>query len=270
MAIRTTLLDVGGTFIKCADGRSISVNSNGSREEIASSLRLAVGEADAVAAAVPGPFDYEHGVFLMKHKFSAVYGERFADLCGKPDTPMRFIHDVNCMLLGETAEGNGRGYSRVALVTLGTGLGFSMSIEGRILKSPAGSPLVSIYSLPYRDGVLEDYASKRGFLRAYGCSDITVKEIAGRALNGDCQARKTFDDVGRLIAGAIAPILEEYAIEALLFGGQISRSFALMAESVECGLKNISSLKFVGPVSDIDNATFKGLKHLADDIIAKR
>ena len=35
------LLDVGGTFIKCSDGRSIPVDSNGSREDIVSAFRKA-------------------------------------------------------------------------------------------------------------------------------------------------------------------------------------------------------------------------------------
>lgn len=235
------LLDVGGTFIKCSDGREIPINSDGSREEISGSFAEAVGafidnpartDNVGIAVAIPGPFDYERGIFLMKHKFAAVYGENFRDVAGIPSgIELRFTHDVNCMLSGEMRYGNGREYSRVALVTLGTGLGFAMSIDGHILKNETGSPLVSIFGIPYREGILEDYASKRGFIREFeslgGTGAATVKDIASLATHGDDLALATFREVGTTIGKAISPIIEKYQIECLLLGGQISRSFCL-------------------------------------------
>lgn len=309
--MKTLLLDVGGTFIKCSDGREIPVSSDGSREEISASFAEAVGgfcrDAEAgrdgapgsadsaardgascnggsstnktvtdgekekqhcgIAVAIPGPFDYERGIFLMRHKFSAVYGESFRKLAGVPEgVELRFIHDVNVMLAGEMSDGNGRGFSRAALVALGTGLGFAMSIDGHILKKETGTPLVSIFGLPYRDGILEDYASKRGFLRTFrdfgGQGAGTVKEMAALASGGDEAAAEAFRRVGETIAGAISPILKEYEIECLLFGGQISRSFSLMESSVREGLSDVACLRSISPVSDFDNATFNGLRGL--------
>ncbi len=256
MDTRTILLDVGGTFIKCADGRQIAIDSAGTREEIASSLRQAVGDSESVAVAIPGPFNFEEGRFLMKHKFAAVYGELFSDLCAC-GASFRFIHDVNAMLLGEMSSGAGRGYERVALVTLGTGLGFSVCIDGEILKNEMGSPRVPIWNLPWEDGILEDYASKRGFLRGY--EGITVKELAQKASAGDTRALSRFRETGRILASALSPILKEYGIECLLFGGQISRSFELFAAELRAGLQGLA---YIGPVSDIDNATFNGLRSL--------
>lgn len=259
MATKTILLDVGGTFVKCSDGRVIPIDSDGTREEIASSLREAVSDARMAAVAVPGPFRYADGTFLMKHKFAAVYGEKFADIVGR-ECNFHFVHDVNAMLLGEMQAGAGAGYDRVALVTLGTGLGFSMFLDGQLLNNEEGSPLIPIYNRPFRDGVLEDYVSKRGLLR--GCEGITVKELAGRAYGGDPAAQARFREAGGILGAAIAPVLKEYGIGCLLFGGQISRSFSLMAPSVEAGLSGVTCLQHVGPVSDIDNATFNGLRTL--------
>ena len=67
----------------------------------------------------------------MKHKFASVFGKRFEDIAEAgilPGAKFSFIHDVNCMLLGEIRTGNGRNYDTVALVTLGTGLGFSLML----------------------------------------------------------------------------------------------------------------------------------------------
>ena len=258
MATKTILLDVGGTFIKCSDGREIPIDSAGTREDIASSLRAALGDAATAAVAIPGPFDYEKGVFLMKHKFASVYGERFANLCGSKASFL-FMHDVNTMLLGEMTRGEGKGYRRVALVTLGTGLGFSMSIDGKILTNDLGSPKVLIWNLPYCDGILEDYASKRGFLRGY--EGITVKKLAEMAFAGDTAAIARFAEVGGILSKALAPIRAEYSIECLLFGGQISYSYSLFGKSLEEGLKGI---KHIGPVSDVSRATFNGLETLIE------
>ena len=288
MTRKTLLLDVGGTFIKCSDGREIPIDSDGSREEISASFAEAVGafcdeasrEAEnavasngkfapcrGIAVAIPGPFDYGKGIFLMRHKFAAVYGESFREVAGVPScVELRFTHDVNGMLEGEMACGNGRGHSRVALVTLGTGLGFAMSIDGHILKKETGSPLVSIFSLPYRNGILEDYASKRGFLSTFarlgGTGADTVKDIAALASGGDVKALATFREVGATLGEAISPILEEYRIECLLFGGQISRSFRFMEDALRESLGGVKSLGRISPVSDFDNATFNGLRSL--------
>ena len=253
------LLDIGGTFIKCSDGRTIPIDSDGTREEIASSLRAALGDANSAAIAIPGPFNYNDGTFLMKHKFVDVYGERFAALVGRPSGHFSFIHDVNCMLLGEMLSGAGRGHDRAALVALGTGLGYSMYVDGRVLTNEMGLPLVSIWKLPYRDGILEDYVSKRGIVGRYGDPAITVKEIARRAFSEDEKAKAVFAETGDMIGENVAPILKEYRISILLLGGQISRSAELFLPALKARLpKDIT----VSVVSDIDNATFNGLRAL--------
>lgn len=262
---RKILLDVGGTFIKCGDGRSVPVDSNGTREVISASLREAVGpwaDGDLVGVAIPGPFDYGKGIFLMKHKFAAVYGESFRALAGLPENAdVRFIHDVNCMLLGELSTGAAKGFRNVALVTLGTGLGFSMAIDGEILKAPTGSPLVSVYSRPFQDGILEDFASKRGIMRLYnlfgGTPAGSVKEIADKAAKGYVPALGAFREAGEILALSLKEILAEYGIECLLFGGQISKSFRFMEEAFAT---LPGQVKKVAPVSDFDHATFNGLE----------
>lgn len=276
---RLLLLDVGGTFIKASDGREIPVDSNGDKKTVSLSFHKAVKDfcneaiafpeqKFAIGVAIPGPFDYVNGIFRMTHKYASVYGEDFRSLARIPScVELRFTHDVNCMLAGEMAYGNGRGFERVALVSLGTGLGYSMSISGEILKNEYGSPLVTIFKYPCRGGILEDYVSKRGFVDLYfnkTGKKLTVKEIADAARDGDIDASDTFSSVAEILCGSIAPILEEYQVECLLFGGQISRSFELMAPTLRKALQDITALKKIEAISDFDNATFNGLKSLFD------
>lgn len=258
--MKKILLDVGGTFIKCSDGRQVPVDSNGSAEDIIASFREAVGDHDCVRAAVPGPFNYETGHFLMKHKFASVYDQYFQDIVGVQDC--RFIHDVNCMLLGEMAGGNGKDYNRVAIIALGTGLGFAMSVDGQILKDDNGSPSVSLYNRPYKDGVLEDYVSKRGVYKLYGDDSITVKEIGQKGFAGDKRSIEAFRAMGKIIGEETAALMKEYKIECLLLGGQISHNADLFAPAIKEEFDKAGLEIEIKTISDFDNATFNGLAAL--------
>ena len=175
-------------------------------------------ELAGIGIAIPGPFDYAAGVSRMTHKFRSICGVDLRGVLhampGVPaDAEIRFMQDVNAALAGEIARGNAAGYGASALVSLGTGLGFALSRDGRVLCNPAGGPKVVIFNLPYRDGILEDYASKRGFLRIYGelaghtDPALTVADLGRMAGEGDARARETFATVGGILAAALRDLL---------------------------------------------------------------
>ena len=239
------LLDIGGTFVKCDDGRMVPIPSGGTREEIAKALREAAGPAEGLrelAVAIPGPFDYRTGLFLMKHKFAAVYGENFRDLAGlPPETETRFVHDVVAVVLGSLRQYPGN----LAVVTLGTGLGFCCAQDGKVLTNEAGSPSTPLYNRPYGDGILEDVVSARGIQNAYHRKTgltATSKTIAERAYAGEEAALEVYLNLGEVLAGALQPMLEEYRIETLLFGGQISKSYSLFERPLLNGLAGLETL----------------------------
>lgn len=284
-------MDVGGTFIKSgimsADGmlldgsqQTVPINSDGGKEEICTSLTSAVRQGVAlcryygyypagVGICMPGPFNYITGISNMVHKFAAIKDIPLKDVIAEAleglEIPVVFGHDVNTQLFGEMCGGNGKGFANVCLVSLGTGLGFSIATEGKVLQTPTGSPLVSIWNLPYNGGILEDYASKRGFYNTWEMvagekpsEELTVAEMGRRAGEGDATALEVFRRVGSFIGQNIKDRLKEYHIECLLFGGQISRSFRFMEEAVKKELSDIEGLD-IRTVSDFSNAAFKGL-----------
>ena len=216
------LFDVGGTFLKAvvadaagelipASEFSCPMPSDGTREEIVGALTASVVRGAAFASAhglvlngigvaFPGPFDFARGIPLMEHKFRSIYGCSLVEvLRGLPETgpdmPIRFMHDVNAALLGEMTRGNARTFGNAALVTLGTGLGFACCLDREVQYSPMGSPRISIFKRPCRDGILEDWVSKRGILRIHagltGQSDpnLTVADLARMAFAGDPAGR---------------------------------------------------------------------------------
>lgn len=287
------LLDVGGTFVKSVVATlggellpntetSVPINSDGTREEIEQSFATVIANGKAIAEyngyvlagvgiAFPGPFDYNTGISYMTHKFAALEKLSVKDFFHSlpeigADMPVVFMHDVTAAVLGELNFGAAQGYNNVAIVTLGTGLGFSHTANGEIQYSAMGSPSVSIYNRPYREGVLEDYASKRGFLRAYAevrgeanPENLTVAMIGGMCGEGNADALKAFENVGDILATELKPLLSELNIECLLFGGQISRSFRFMEPTIARLKDEVSTLKYIATMQNLSTAAPLGL-----------
>ena len=229
-------LDIGGTFIKSAVFRDgvllrklpqIPSCSAGRREEIASAIRTAVGQAgavDRIAVSIPGPFDYASGKFLMTHKFAAVKDAYFSEFSG--GTPACFIHDANAFLLGEVLHGAGRGFLRVGGVTLGTGLGAAFAVGGKPLKNAQGSPSgeVSIWNRPYRDGIAEDYVSARALLRDFPGMD--GKMLAEAAAAGDARAGRAWREYSADLYRLLGEWKDRLEPEVIVVGGQLRKGLA--------------------------------------------
>lgn len=264
MATKTILLDVGGTFIKRPNGQMFPIDSHGSGEAIAQALTTAIGPMDGLSGigmAIPGPFDYQKGVFLMEHKFASVYGRNFRELVNIPQkVSLVFHHDVNAALLG-TVKMLSLQRENVALVTLGTGLGFAYALKGQVQYAPNGSPARSLWDIPMEEGgILEDYVSGRGVCRAYarmnGETGETARSIAEKAYNGDKTAREAYESVGMYLGEALGKAISDLEITTVLIGGQIGQSLSLMQEPILHQLEGIRIMK--APFG----AVFEGLSSL--------
>lgn len=287
------LLDVGGTFVKSVvatyDGTIIAdtessapIDSDGPRADIERSFASVISQGNKMAEskgytlagvgiAFPGPFDYESGISYMTHKFAALEKVSVRDMFRSfpeigNDKPVIFMHDVTAAVLGELRFGAGQAFKNVAVVTLGTGLGFAHAINGEIQYAEGGEPSVSLYNRPYRGEMLEDFASKRGFLRSYaevrGVANpdtLTVAEIGGMCAKGDKEALQSFYNVGALLATELKPLIKEFNIECLLFGGQISRSFTYFEPALAQLKEELPSLKHISPMQNLSTAAPLGL-----------
>jgi glucokinase len=205
----------------------------------------------------------------MEHKFLNIKGINLREFLREipgvtSNVPINFIHDVNAVLAGEIWKGNARGFSNAAVVTLGTGLGFAFSKDEKIQCNSLGGPLVSVYNIPFKDGILEDYTGRKGFLRIYkkisgkSVQGIDVSDIAYNASMGDLDCIATFHEVAEILSEALHDVLIENKIQCLLFGGQISRSFQHLERTLKEDLIDIESLHKISLVKSIDNASFLG------------
>jgi glucokinase len=283
-------VDAGGTSLKhgivlrgageaLARGR-VALDSAGTREAILAAFAAVVSRGmeaaaatgavvEGIGVATPGPFDFAAGASLMEHKWAGIRGVKLRPelvrRCGLPaGLPIRFLHDVHAFLRGEALRGAAQGFERVAGVTLGTGLGFGILIDGVFRDNGKGSPHVGIYKEPWRGGVLEDFVSRRGLRADYvrrsrAGGEPDVEEIAHRAREGDDRhARAAFREMGRTLADALAGHLEENRIECLVLGGKISNAFDLFGEELEALRGRVPSLRAVERARDIDGAPLYG------------
>jgi hypothetical protein len=161
-------LDVGGTSLKSAlvssDGSvcmnsflHTSINSQGSKEDVIKTFIYALNkhlkaaddhgiEVDGIGIGMPGPFDYKKGVCLIPphlHKFQALYGlnirEELAERIGLGN--IQFENDAWTFLRGEEWTGMAKGFRRIIGITIGTGMGSSFMVDGKIVSRGKGIPL---------------------------------------------------------------------------------------------------------------------------------
>lgn len=259
-------LDIGGSFVKSglvsavgltAEFAPVPVDAGGGAgsivrtfaEVVSAGLRAAGGRVAGIGIAVPGPFDYARGVSQMTRKFAGINGVDLraalrGALPGTAALPLRFRHDANAFLEGELWQGAGRGLSRGIGVTLGTGIGVSCRIDGAFINNAQGSPApeVSVWSRPFRGGIVEDFISTKGLVTRYRRTHPEygpaggVKGIAAAAKAGEPEAVRLFVELGSDLGEVLLPLCERFNPERIIFGGQIAKDFALFADSLNAGL----------------------------------
>jgi glucokinase len=202
-----------------------------------------VSRVGGAQLAVPAPFDYETGISRMTHKLPYLYGVdlrgALAALFGWHPEQVRFLHDSAAFVLGEFAAGAARGAQRAVGITLGTGIGSSFSLSGKVITHGFGIPPGGeIWNLPCGDGILEDFLSARAIQREYERRTGSNREVISLAASArdDAAARETFIAFGRALGKAFRAILSDFAPDVVVLGGGISHAAHLFLPSAKTEL----------------------------------
>jgi glucokinase len=167
------------------------------------------------------------------------------DRLGMPTVTM---NDGTAAALGELRWGLGRGLDRFVVITLGTGVGGSVAIGGRIITGSDGEP-PEIGAMVLDTGsaakaTFEALACASGFSEAYrragGPPDASPEAIFGRAAAGDASALMAVDGVSRRIAQACGSLINILNLEACLLGGGISAAGEALRGRVEAHLPDFT------------------------------
>lgn len=191
-----------------------------------------------IGIAMPGPFDYERGISRMKNqnKYDALYGLDLKTLLAEKlridPAGIGFLNDAESFLKGELFNGVMTGYSRVLGFTLGTGFGSSKH-DGTVTID------ADLWCMPFKDSIAEDYFSTRWFVKRFqelsGRPIANVKELA-ELQEFKKERQQLFDEFTSNLIVFLLPLIEKYLIEAIVVGGNISKTSPFFLDQLNAGL----------------------------------
>ncbi len=258
-------IDFGGTSVKAGVVRGceiidhappIATQDFGTPQDLISTiirsiedLRVRHPDVRAVGIGMPGFVDFKKGLVL-----------NLTNVRGWQDIPLKTIledklklpvvaeNDANCMAFAEWKVGAGRGYSHLVCISLGTGVGGGVIVNGQMVrgaKYAAGE--IGQTSIDYQGrqghygnlGALEDYIGNGEIAhdaqisyKAAGVTkdieDCTPAALAEAARHGDEIALGQWKLIGRMLATAAMNTCWLLNPEAIVIGGGVARAGDLL------------------------------------------
>ena len=247
--MKVLALDVGGTSVKSAlvsngallgEVRRTPIPSQQSAPEILSAFATIIEdypEAEALALAFPGPFDYASGVCRIQglEKFGSLYGLNLAEALSG-GRPVRFCNDAEAAIVGEARYGAGVGFARLLGITLGTGLGSAFLVEGSPVVSGPGVPANGwLYSQPVSGAIADETFSIRGLKRRAEEAGLPTSEP------GEIQDAAFWRAFGSDLGRFLSPFVQAFEAEAVLVLGGISGAYPLFGEALGLALSPVEA-----------------------------
>ncbi len=192
------------------------------------------GEAVAIGVGTPGPADAAGRIARVAINLARWHDVPLADqLEAKTGRPVIVANDANCAGLGEAWLGAGRDFKDVLTLTLGTGVGGAIILDGKlfvgrqgtagelglITLNPAGPPCNS-----GNRGSLEQYCSVQAIQRETGLNPAALYD---QAKAGDEGAIAFWQTYGGWLGAGIASLVYVFTPEAVIIGGGISAAAEL-------------------------------------------
>jgi glucokinase len=156
---------------------------------------------------------------------------------------VRLDNDANCAAVAEGWIGAGRGTPSFLLLTLGTGVGGGVMLDGRIWRGESGRGGEVGHVVVEPDGspcgcgsrgCLETVASSQGILRMASEAGLSagVEELAILARSGDVRAASLFSRAGSALGIAIAGWLNTLDVHTIIIAGGVLPALDLIEPSI--------------------------------------
>ena len=254
--MRTALVTRAGDIVekqkeetRAAEGyRTVIGKLTGS---IARLIGIAKGQGRAVAAVgvgAPGVIHGATGVVVKSPNFPDWNDLPLkATLEAALKIPVVIENDANAAALGEQWRGAAKGIGSMILLTLGTGVGGGIVLDGRIWHGADGmaGELGHMTIIPDgracgcgNTGCLEMYASSRGIIMAFGSErgsqepgDITSEQVYRAAREGNAAAIRAMQSMGRSLGIGIANLINIFNPEMVVIGGGVMDGWDLFIDA---------------------------------------
>ena len=236
-------IDIGGTKIsigilingKIEKSVKLKTPAEGSQEEVVKHIIQGIEslsgyeEAVGIGVGAPGLIDEKEGVIFAVNNipsWNEVHLKKH--LSDHFKKPVFITNDANCFAIGIKTYGEGQDYTNLVGLTLGTGVGAGIIVDGS-LYSGKYSCAGEFGGIPYLDGDFEAYCSGKFFKNFHYTSGAEVYRLA---LENDEKSLALFDELGKHIGNLIKTMLFVLAPEAIFIGGSVSKSFSLWEKSM--------------------------------------
>lgn len=274
-------IDLGGTNIragsviekKITQIKTGRLNSQSPVEDIIQQIfditdSLAVDNVFGIGIGVPGLVMEERGIVFdvinipswKEVPLKNIMEERY-------QVPVLINNDANCFAVGEYHFGKGHGCDSMVGMTIGTGLGSGIILNGKLYPGKnCGAGEFGM--IDYLDNCLEYYASGQFFQNVY---KINGEEVFNKAAQGDPTALNMYAEFGEHLGNAIKIIL--YALEPskIIFGGSVRKAWPFFQESMWKRIKTFAYKQTVQNltigISELENSGILGAAALHYNIL---
>ena len=284
-------IDIGGTFIKGAiidedgaiickhkiptdyakGGDRVVENIGGLCKKLLSDVKMQSSDITAIGMGVPGMIDGKEGVVVTTNNLgwkNFPIAQKVKEIMG---LPVKISNDANAAALGEMKFGYGGTYKNIIMLTLGTGVGGGVIIDGKIYEGNGGAGaelghgVIEMGGEPCtcgRRGCLEAYASATAIIRdtkraMQAHPDSKLWEIGSLdAVNGktsfdyydtDKYAKEVVDSYIAHLACGITNMATIFRPEAIVLGGGVCAQGDTLIKPLKKVLDNEIFGKSMGP-----------------------
>lgn len=228
-------VDLGGTKIaagKITNGvlvQQVSARINQESEDPMDAVRLMVdlirkltdNRVQGIGVGVPGPVNRDWGIVYdvlnipnwKEIPLKALIEEKF-------EVPVYVDNDANCFAMGEYRYGAFAGNSDIVGITLGTGMGSGIIKNGSLIPD-AHCCSGEFGTMPYLDGIYENYTSGMYFKLKYGKNG---EEVAIKAREGEPWAQRAYREMGKHLGNAINTIIMAVDPPLIIIGGSVAKA----------------------------------------------
>lgn len=284
-------VDLGGTYLRAAtvdeDGRihfrfKQKTPHGPEPDEIVRALVDVVRQCEAqskssgesiraVSVVVPGSVNVEQGLVMKAPNLSCLDGFRLtAALTSELKLPAVVENDANAAAVGEMWQGAGHGRRTIVCVTLGTGVGGGIILDGKLWRGVNDSaaeighmcvdPFGGVACLCGSRGCLEVYASATAIVRMArdvspryphsllrGREDLTAEDLYRAGLKGDKLALEVFRGMGVYLGIGLANLINILNPEMIVIGGGVVNAWELFERHMH---REISERAFPVPAKE--------------------
>jgi glucokinase len=207
------------------------------------------GQVGQVGLGAPGPMDLPRGYLIAPPQLPSWSDFPIRDTVSKLlDRPVSFLNDANAAAYGEFWLGSGRNDPSMVLLTLGTGVGGGIIVDGELVNgvNSFGSECGHIVIDPSADAQLCVWGGGRGQLEAYASASgvvqrtrkrlsegaesslagedhqLTAKRVYEAAVDGDRLALEMVDDTARWLGIGVTTLVHTLDPGSIVLAGAMN------------------------------------------------